>query len=277
MLLCANIVHISYGEIVEKDYVLTPSFYNNEEAFSKFLGNASYYVAMQNAIVKLIKLTKAKNILELGSAIGSTSIKIAKDNKIAKIRGIDVRENVVKKANLSVMEEKLDNVVFAVEDILNIQKLYAGEDFTFLLFAFHHIPDPLENKIKFLKDYFNVANNSSYLCITETFIQDEKQTKENKEKILNLFTDRRREGVASTFWNVLDGIDDESIQRAHDIARYCGDHEYFAGELVANRDNEYLVTKEWLRETVKSIGYKVILETDIDGIGDGLFLLKVSK
>ena len=115
------------------------------------------------------------------------------------------------------------------------------------------------------------------MCITETFIQNEKQTKENKEKILNLFADRRREGMASTFWNVLDGIDDESIQRAHDIARYCGDHEYFAGELVANRDNEFLVTKEWLRETVKSIGYKVILETDIDGIGDGLFLLKVSK
>lgn len=258
---------------VEKDYLLTPSFYNNEEVFSKFLGNANYYINMQNILNKLIKLTKSESILELGCALGSTTIKLAKDNASVRFTGIDIRENIIDKANRNKESEKVNNAVFKKDDILNISNIYNDEDFTFFLFAFHHITDPLDNKIQFLKAFFNIAKNGSYLCITETFLPEDS----SKENILNLFEKRRKEGFLSTFWNVLEGVDDLSIQSALEIANYCGDNEYGAGELVAKRDNEYLVTKKWLQQIAVDIGYEIILDKDIDSIGDSLFLFRVHK
>lgn len=255
-------------------YDKTPSFFNNEETFSKYLGQTSYYTGLQDAVFKLIKLIRPKNVVELGSALGTTLVECAKLNLDVVFTGLDIRPDVVDKANESVKKQGLANVSFMAQDMGVYAKNPLPSDLTFLLYAFHHILDPLTLKEQFLRDMFDNMSEGSYLCIAESFIPEESSSLEDKERILNLWRIRSLEGQASTFWKSLDGLDSESIRVSKAISEYCRDQEYLAGTLVANRDNEYLVKASWVVEVARSIGFDVVIDQPINCIGDGLILLR---
>ena len=79
------------------NYIETPSFYNNEEYFKKYLGQTSYYTNLQNIVKKIISLIEPNNVLELGAALGTTSIQLAKKYPDISFTGTDLREDVVEK------------------------------------------------------------------------------------------------------------------------------------------------------------------------------------
>jgi len=82
-------------ELVMANYDKTPSFYNDEETFMKYLGMSSYYVALQNAVSKIIKYLNPENILELGSGTGATVLKLAKQYEKIKFKAIDMCQEMV--------------------------------------------------------------------------------------------------------------------------------------------------------------------------------------
>ncbi len=56
-----------------KNFDNTPSFYNNEEVFTKFLKSTSYYNALQDCLLSIVKATNPNSIVELASATGSST------------------------------------------------------------------------------------------------------------------------------------------------------------------------------------------------------------
>lgn len=148
-------------------------------------------------------------------------------------------------------------------------------DLIFMLHSFHHIVDPLQNKIDFLQNLYKNMKEGSFVSIMEAFIPDDMDLND-QEKIIDLWRLRSQEGYASTFWNALKDkeLDEENVELARQIAEFCRENEFEAGKLVAKRDNEYLVHKSWLKSEVEKIGFKVILCENINAIGEGVVLLQ---
>ena len=255
-----------------KNYDLTPSFFKTQEMFEKYLGQTSYYNVLQNDILKLCSFINPKIILELGSATGNTSMLLAKNNPQSKIIGIDMRQDVVDVANKLSRESNIQNVSFEKSDFLEYPG-YSEANFIVMLYSFHHIPDPIEEKEKFLHKLKNETERGTYLCIGETFLP-KRYSDMNKEEILEFWNLRAEEGRAATFWSSLSGIEKENILKSTDIADFCARHESIAGDEVAKRETEFLVTGEELIEMSKRIGWEIILSFPCNTIGEEVVLLK---
>lgn len=250
----------------------TPSFYNNEEVFAKYLKATSYYKALQDCLMTIVKITYPKNVVELGSATGASTFFLAEKFSDKTFEGYDFRENIVEEARKL---NKFKNVSFKCLDMLDYAKLPTNADFIFMLYAFHHILDPLQNKIDFLENLYKNVKNGTYVCIMETFIPEEIKL-EDCDKIVNLWKLRSEEGYASTLWSVLkdNALSDESFKMAKEIATFSKENEFNAGLLVAKRKDEYLVHKSWVKQQAERIGWKVILSQAVNTIGEGVILLQ---
>lgn len=259
---------------MNKDFDKTPSFFNNEESFSKYLGNTSYYLGLQQNVKKLIELSNPQKVLELGSATGATSAMLANAFPYIQFTGVDMRSDVVSIANKVIRDNNLTNITFEVEDMIETAQKTIESDFILLLYSFHHLPDPIEIKIEFLKNMFANMKNGAYLCIAETFIPDSADGIDDRKSVMNLWSTRKNEGYYSTFWHTISGLDSDSISYAEKVAEYCGENEYLAGDLVAKRQDEYLIQPEWLIHTAKTIGYEVVVNQPINTLEDRIVLLR---
>lgn len=255
-----------------KDFDKTPSYFNNEEVFERYLGMTSYYLTLQSCVEKLIGIINPESVVELGSATGATSIRLAEKFKDTHFVGIDMREDVVNIAKK--LGCKIDNLEFIIEDMNEYAKRQVDEDFVLMLYSFHHIVDPIENKIIFLNNIYNNMKKGAYLCIAETFIPDRAHGVGDCKSILNLWETRKQEGFASTFWNALESVDEAGISEAIKIGEYCGDNELLAGTLVAKRDDEYLVQPSYLIDIGKKAGFKVILNQPVNTLEDRIILFR---
>lgn len=255
-----------------KDFDKTPSFYNNEETFNNFLKSTSYYKAIQECLVNIVKFTNPTQIVELGSATGSSTFLLAEKFANKNIIGYDFRRNIVEEAKRL---NKYYNASFLCMDMVDFAKTDIKADLVFMLHSFHHIVDPLQNKIEFLNNLYKNMKKGSYVCVMEAFIPEDIKL-DDKDKILKLWEIRSNEGYASTFWNVLKDKEftTENIKTAETISSFCKENEYAAGVLVAKRDNEYLVHKSWLKKQAEQIGFKTILVQSINAIGEGVVLLQ---
>lgn len=249
------------------NYIKTPSFYTNEDYFSKYLGGTSYYKELQKATRKLIELTKPKCVMELGSALGTTTNKLAKRFPAINFVGFDVRGDIINSANEKAKD--LQNVTYAKGDMERVvMEDLSGFDFIFMLYSFHHIPDPNFNKVEFLRNCYENMSKGSYLMIGETFLP------EDGMEVRELFKFRGREGYASTFWSCLDSLDKVHINMASVVGQVSKKEELKAGELVDKRDNEYLVEATWVVDTAVQIGFEFILNEPLNAIGERVILLR---
>lgn len=257
-----------------ENYKKTPSFYNNEAYFNKYLGCTSYYLSLQNVVAKMVDLIQPNRVLELGSALGTTSLMLAKKFEQVHFIGADIRGDIVEKANDSAAG--FDNLEFITCDMCSYvsTESIADYDLIFLLYSFHHITDPLDNKILFLKDCFKNMKKGSYLLITETFIPEECVNLEEDDKIVDLFKLRSEEGYASTFWAALESLSEEGLGLAKSIAMVSRSEETKAGELVYERKDEYLVKLSWLIEKAEETGFKVIISEPVNSIMEKVVLLR---
>lgn len=253
----------------------TPSFYDSNEKFIKYLGQTSYYKMLQNCVNKIINVVKPNNILELGFGTGATSMMLAEENKNCKITSVDIREEMKTLAEKNANDIGLKNIEFITEDMLDyINNAAKVPEMMFLLYSFHHIEDPLIKKEEFLKKCFLKMPTGGRLCIAETFLPESINIAHEKSETKKLWGERIFEAYSSTFWASLSGLSEEEIAFSKDVARYSLDNEERAGELVYNRDNEYLVTMNWLTQKAIEIGYIVEISEYCNSIGDGVVLLK---
>lgn len=141
-------------------------------------------------------------------------------------------------------------------------------------YSFHHIPDPLEEKTQFLDDCFQHLQDGGFICIAETFLTFDGRSERADRSVRSTWADRGLEGYASTFWSALDGLDEEAINHAQEVGEFSRNHEIEAGENVLHRDEEYLVTMEWLTGTARDVGFDVVLAEPRNALGDGVVLLQ---
>lgn len=257
------------------DFSQTPSFYNTQQVFKKYLGQTSYYLGLQEKILKIIKSIKPKQILELGFGTGQTAITVAKHNKNAFLTAVDMRKEMADVALSLAKESKVTNVNFITDDMNNfVGKNLNNFDIIYFLYAFHHIEDPLSIKITFLKNCYKNMKVGGYLLISETFIPEEYSMDGTDLRLLKFFEIRGEEGYASTFWKSLKSLKSKDIAYAKEVANYCRQMEIDAGKLVAVRNNEYLVKRSWLKENVEKIGFVTVLDNPINNIGDAVILFR---
>lgn len=255
-----------------KNFDNTPSFYNSEEVFNNFLKQTSYYKAIQECLINIVKFTDPKDIVELGSATGSSTFLVAEKFSDKTIVGYDFRQNIIDEAERL---NKYKNASFKCMDMVEFAKTDIKADLVFMLHSFHHIVDPLENKIEFLRNLYKNMKKNSYVCVMEAFIPENVELNDY-DKILKLWELRSNEGYASTFWSAIKDkeLTEDNIKMAESIANFSKENEYQAGVLVAKRDNEYLVHKSWLKNEAEKIGFKTILVQSINAIGEGVVLLQ---
>lgn len=257
---------------MDNNYDLTPSFFNNQETFEKYLGQTSYYKILQEAMKKLCLFIKPNKIIELGSATGSTAIALAKTCAESTVVGIDMRQDVIEIAKEIAQKEEISNVKFEVSNFCDYTG-YANADFIAMLYSFHHIEDPSEEKEKFLEKLKNETKKGTYLCIGETFLPKSYDDM-TKEEITELWRVRSNEGKYSTFWASIDGVSKEKIANSMDIAEFCMHHESIAGNEVVERKTEFLVSSQELIKMAKKTGWEVIFSYPCNTVGEEIVLLR---
>jgi tRNA G46 methylase TrmB len=255
------------------EYDGTPSFYNNEDTFEKYLGQTSYYLALQNSVVEIVAYVDPDRITELGSGTGTTAMRLADEFPSAEVLGIDNRETVTEISQDTLEELDLPNLVFETADMReHVQN--SLPEMVIMLYSFHHIPDPLQRKVEFLEDCYEALSDGGYICIAETFLTSDSRDELAAREIRSTWADRGLEGYASTFWSALNGLDPADIEHAQEVGEFSRTHEREAGENVRTRDEEYLVSMEWVVESAQSVGFKVVLAEPVNSLGDGIVLLR---
>lgn len=255
------------------EYDGTPSFYTNEDTFEKYLGQTSYYMTLQNSVVEIVSHVDPDRITELGSGTGETTIRLADEFTSAEILGIDNRESVTEISRDNLDELDLPNLTFETADMReHVQDSLT--EMVVMLYSFHHIPDPLGQKVEFLEDCYETLPDGGYLCIAETFLKTDARNELADREIRSTWADRGLEGYASSFWAALDGLSPDDIEHAQDVGEFSRQHEREAGENVRTRDEEYLITMDWVVEHARSVGFDVVLAEPVNSLGDGIVLLQ---
>lgn len=257
------------------DYDGTPSFYTSNEAFEKFLGQTSYYEGLQDNVVKLVSHAGPDQITEMGTGTGKTAVRLADKFPGAEVLGIDNRESVVDVSRENADTLDLPNLAFETADMTDyVAEVDTLAEMVVCLYSFHHIPDPLHRKVEFLEDCYATLPAGGHLCIAETFLTTDARDELARREVRTQWADRGLEGYASTFWAALDDIDQAAVEHAQEVGEFSREHELEAGDRVRERDDEYLISKQWLVEQAESIGFEVVIAEPVNSLGDGIVLLR---
>lgn len=261
-------------EVFMSDYFKTPSFYNNDEVFKKYLGQTSHYLSLQNGVSKVVGLTNPKEILELGSGTGATSNRLAVEHPFCKITSVDMRKEMVKVGTSNALALGIDNVSFIEAEMVNyVCSLNKLPEFVVLLYSFHHIQDPLQNKIDFLKECKSKMPDNGILLIGDVFLSESLGEISCERAIKSVWLNRMYESYSSTFWASLEGLSSECIEKSRAIANYSKDNEWEAGNLVWKRQNEYVISLSDFNKIINAVGLKVVLAEPCNSVNDYIILL----
>ena len=256
------------------EYEDTPSFYTTNDTFEKYLGQTSHYLALQDNLVKLVSHIDPNQIVEMGSGLGQTSVRLAEEYPQTEVVGLDNREEVIERSRSAIEERSLSNVAFETADMIEYVKTGSLPGLVVLLHSFHHIPDPFERKIEFLENCHMALPDRGHICIGETFLKSDTRDEAARRAIRSQWADRGFESYASTFWSALEGIDSASVEHAQEVGEFSREHEVEAGENVLNRDDEYQISMNWLVDRAQSVGFNVVLAEPVNSLGDGIVLLR---
>jgi SAM-dependent methyltransferase len=254
-------------------YEQTPSFYTDQETFHKYLGQTSYYRALQAAVLQIAGHLRPTSIAELGSGTGATALALAEAHPAADVVSIDFRDDMVDICRTEAGKRGITNAAFHTRDLVNFFDEFPSPDLIVMLYSFHHIPDPLERKVQFLRQAHQTMKPGQYLCIGETFLPEHHGTTGELAAADALWSVRPLEGYATTFWAALDGLSPDAVNHAAEIGRFSFEHEHTAGGLVRHRDGEYLITRSWLSTHAADAGLQVVIDEPVNAVGDGIVLL----
>jgi SAM-dependent methyltransferase len=257
-----------------KDYERTPSVYTNREVFEKYLGHTSYYVALQDSTERVVRLAAPGRVLDLGSGTGETSVRLAAH--AGAVVAVDNRDSMVRAGAELAASSGAQNVEFLCADMTDYVRSADLDDVdcVTMLYSFHHILDPLDEKRRFLADLYCRLAPGALLCIGETFLPDAETEQATRLATAELWDRRPVEGYASTLWWALDGLDTDRVAHARAVGEFSRKHAALAGQNVLHRNEEYLVTREWLAAETTRTGFELVLSEPINAHGDGIVLVR---
>lgn len=257
------------------DYQGTPSYYNSRQVFERFLAKTAYYKALQDAVSRIAGVLQPQEMLELGSGTGATACRLAAEHPGSRIHGIDARENMVEAGRGLAKDRKLNNLTFSCADLLEYVTEHQNlPEWVYMLYVFHHIPDPVQKKINFLKTCHDAMLPGSYLCIADVFIPELPNAVQQRSELSRIWSARSMEAYTGVFWHALQGLTPEAVAKASEAGRYSMQKEQEAGELVMARDQEYMISTSWLVRQAARNGFEVIINEPVNTVADSVVLLR---
>lgn len=244
--------------------------FENDEEFKLYMGDTLAYNNMQNTISKLVKFVRPQYLIEFGSGSGATSIRLARENLNTSIVAVDLRETMVGLAKDKLSKGRVRNVTFVNGDLTKLANYnLSNANVVLLMYSFKYISDPLENKINFLTDLYNRMQPGAYLIIGETFIEEGASTKQIEEQFEATFYNNSKD----VFWNSLNGLSDADVEKCFEIQKVNREHTKQQIKAAVERDGVYYVSREWLTNVAKQIGFKIILGERLNSLSDAIFVM----
>lgn len=243
--------------------------FENEEEFNFIVADTWAYNNMQNMVSKLVSFIKPQYLIEFGSGSGATSIRLAKENTNTSVVAVDLRAQMIGIGE--VKANKVKNVTFVNGDLTKLDNFnLANANVILLMYSFKYIADPVENKFEFLKNIYDRMQPGAYLIIGDTFIENNA----TKQAVKKQLEDRFYNDSKDVFWNSLKGVTDEDIKRSFELQTLNREKTKEQIDLGVNRDGIYYVSREWMSESVKKIGFKLVLGERLNSLLDTIYLLK---
>jgi Predicted O-methyltransferase len=254
----------------------------NKKVQMRYITHDSVYLCLQNNLIKLIRLINSTSILELGFGGVQTAVKVAEKYSKKTVTVVNTDAEMTNQANELVHSKKLTNITIMHDDVENFvkNKNKLGEfDFIYLLYNFHHIHDSSDKKrekVDFLINCYDNMKSGSYLCIADVFLPESCQEERlvTDRSLKALYDQRAKETEALTFWNDLKGVDYDEVHAAVKDARDSGQRELKSLVNIKTKANEYLVKKSWVVENAENGKFSVLINEDVNNIGDAILLLK---
>ena len=265
-------------ESIPSNIFTTPISYR--DSGKRYLSHTSVYICLQTNLLKLIDLIHPHQILELGFGGAQTAVRVAEENPSSIITVVNGDDDMIKLASQLKTQKKLNNINLNKIDARKfVNNGLSDYDFIFLLYNFHHIPDVdkyKSDKENFLRNLYNNMKKGSYLCIADDFLPErcDESSLEGDEYLTSLYQQRAEEYKASTFWSFLRGVSLADVFAASEEAEQSKIRETESGVKVQMRDGEYLIKRGWLRERLERIGFSVVIDCNVNSIGDAILLLK---
>jgi ubiquinone/menaquinone biosynthesis C-methylase UbiE len=200
-------------------------------------GRIVNFKELKNCVIKIVDVLKPKSILEIGFGTGLMSSLISQLYPEIEIIAIDERKEM--KAIALENAGKDTNVNFITAGYEYLDKINYLPDLTLMVYSFHHIEDPIENKIIILRKLRSKMPPKGKLCIADIFLPESCSPSTEISETRRFWDSRITETYCNTFWNSFDSIESHEIESARTIANNAMKKELLAGDAVLNRDNEY--------------------------------------
>ncbi len=242
--------------------------FNNDEEFKLLIGDSQSYKTMQDVISKLVGFVKPNYMIEFGSGSGATSIRLAKENPRTSVVAVDVREKLIEQ---SLKQNKYRNVTFVHGDLTKLNNFNLKNcNLILLMYSFKYIEDPNTNKFNFLKELYEKMQKGAYIIIGDTFID----TKASKENVKNQFENIYYNSSKDAYWNCLSGLSDEQVKYALNLQNATREKTKKQVEYAVARDGIYPVSRDWMFDNVKKIGFKIVIGERTNNLNDTVFVLQ---
>lgn len=242
----------------------------NEEVRDKYLTSTYCYKAVHAAISKCIGIIKPKHVLDCGCSMGVSLMMLAEEYPHIEFSGLEEDNRLSFIAgNVASNYRNIDRIYIDKNAIDFIKDYCESFDFTYMLYKFRHIGTTIEDKFKFLEDFYNAMKPGSYLCIADTLIDCY-----DDDYINRLYRVRADEVYASVLLSSLSSFDKVKVDECKIHAAYAAYKELKIGKSVNEQCDDVLISKYLLIAEAKQIGYNILLSERVNGIGDYIILLQ---
>jgi SAM-dependent methyltransferase len=255
------------------------SFYHDAQSFEAFHKYTSYYNHLQKALVTLTQAKPGSHIVDLGCAVGDTTRALAAHYPDCKVIGIDFRPEIIAVAENESPKSLYPNLSFKAADMGNpdayLPKVNEGEDWIFTtLYSFHHIPDPIQNKERFLETLMALPCRSVKIVVGDETTPVPFGEETYQEATLKQWQSVAQEGYRSVFLNrymelVSQGLPTDEAREAAILAgEYVKEVELEIGRWTADRKDEYPLSPTEMSNLFLEAGFHLDLFTHANPLGD---------
>lgn len=254
------------------------SFYQGAQEFEAFHQYTSYYRHLRHVLVSLVQAQPGQLIVEWGSANGETCRALAEQYPESQVVGIDWRSESVEAARRASDSKQYPNLRFhaaditALETYLPINKQYPAVICS--LYALHQIPDPIERKLTFLEQVYDLPVDNLRIVTVDNTTEYEAEDPEYAEAVLAQRRGVAEEGYRSVFLNrylelIQSGI---PVDEAREVATLAGEYvrqiELQIAQATAARYAEYPLSTQEMTNIWLEAGFSIDIVTQLNPFRD---------
>jgi SAM-dependent methyltransferase len=259
------------------------SFYENAEAFDNFHKYTSYYQRCQHYLAELLQAKPGELVIEIGSAAGATTRALAKRYPQSTILGVDFRPEITEESRRLSPKTEFPNLFFETADMAELASYVPWEGrypaTVCSLYAFHHIPDPIENKFNYARALYELPVDNLKVIIIDEITRHSGTHPDYPASVIAQWDDIAQEAYRSVLLNRYTELLNAGIEpgKAYEEAAlgaaYTRDVELAIGETTSRRDDEFPVSEAEMMEIWLDAGFHMEFHSRINAMVDSIFVM----